>query len=364
MSGKKIVVLIINCLQGGGAERSVLTLGQGFFELGFEVHIVRFKPLVEYDLKDNLNYHLIHYKPYKLILIDKARYKQFAKKVDAYILNNIGKPQLVLSNLERSDRVMRYSQMANIAYIIRNTTSKEFDFSNKKVIKDMEDVYSHHPCICVSKGVEEDLKNLFGNRVNTTTIYNAFDKSSIRNMAESDHPVLSEFNLKKGKYIVHVGSFKYQKAHDILLQAYARSNQDYPLVLVGKGKMLEEMKHLAIQLGISQKVYFVGFHKNPYPIIANARFMVLSSRFEGFVRVVGEALALDVPVISTDCPSGPNELLPMNNLVDVDDIEALAERMSDCMQYPESYAVPFNDKFLPKNVAQNYVDYLIEGKNN
>ncbi|MER1972850.1 MAG: glycosyltransferase, partial [Psychrobacter alimentarius] len=59
---KKIVVLVINCLQGGGAERVVLTLGQGFYELGYEVHILRFKPLVEYDLGPNLNYHVLRFK--------------------------------------------------------------------------------------------------------------------------------------------------------------------------------------------------------------------------------------------------------------------------------------------------------------
>ena len=83
----KKVVLVINCLQGGGAERSVLTLGQGFYELGYEVHILRFKPLVEYDLNPNLNYHMIRFKPYKLILNSQLRYQLFAAKVDKYILS-------------------------------------------------------------------------------------------------------------------------------------------------------------------------------------------------------------------------------------------------------------------------------------
>ena len=95
----KKVVLVINCLQGGGAERSVLTLGQGFYELGYEVHILRFKPLVEYDLNPNLNYHMIRFKPYKLILNSELRYQLFAAKVDKYILGEIGKPNIILSNL-------------------------------------------------------------------------------------------------------------------------------------------------------------------------------------------------------------------------------------------------------------------------
>lgn len=96
-----LAVLVINCLQGGGAERSVLTLGQGFFELGYAVHIVRFKPLVEYDLSPDLHYHVVRFKPYKLIPHAILRHRLFARKVDHYILNHIGNPDIVLSNLER-----------------------------------------------------------------------------------------------------------------------------------------------------------------------------------------------------------------------------------------------------------------------
>ena len=126
----KKVVLVINCLQGGGAERSVLTLGQGFYELGYEVHILRFKPLVEYDLNPNLNYHMIRFKPYKLILNSQLRYQLFAAKVDKYILSEIGKPNIILSNLYASDRIMTHSKLPNLMYVIRNTVSNKFELTN------------------------------------------------------------------------------------------------------------------------------------------------------------------------------------------------------------------------------------------
>lgn len=357
---KPIAVLIINCLQGGGAERSVLTLGQGFHDLGYAVHILRFKPLVEYDLNPNLNYHLLKFKPYKLIP-GNFKYSLFAKKVDNYILRNIGQPDVALANLERPDRVMVHSKLPNILHVIRNTVSREFNLENnpkrQAIIEDLRKVYSSHPCICVSKGVEDDMNAVFGASVKTHTIYNAFDQPLIEAMA-NEKIDLAKIGLHEKNYLIHLGSFKYQKAHDVLLNAYAKSTQKYPLVLVGQGKLFEETQALAKELGLTEKVKFLGFHKNPYPLVKQAKAMVLSSRFEGFVRVVGEALALGIPVVSTDCPSGPSELLPTSSLVPVDDVQSLTEMMNDCMENSEKYFVPFDEKFLPVNIAKQYVEYL------
>ncbi len=134
----KIAVLVINCLQGGGAERSVLTLGQGFYELGYNVHILRFKPLVEYDLNNNLNYHLLKFKHYKLIPGDARRHSIFARTVDDYILKKIGNPDIVLSNLERSDNVLAYSKLPNIVNIIHNTISLEYNFDKVKSVNNLK----------------------------------------------------------------------------------------------------------------------------------------------------------------------------------------------------------------------------------
>ncbi|MBP0556258.1 glycosyltransferase, partial [Mycobacterium tuberculosis] len=93
---------------------------------------------------------------------------------------------------------------------------------------------------------------------------------------------------------------------------------------------------LAVDLEISDKVVFTGFKSNPYPYIKHAKCLVLSSRFEGFGRVIAEALAVDTPVISTDCPYGPSELLPKQNLVPVDDIDALAQLLEQAMANPSA----------------------------
>lgn len=368
LSNQSSIVLVINSLQGGGAERSVMTLGQGFFELGYAVHIVTFSKRVEYELNPNLHYHLIDYKKYRLYPLRALRYRILAKVLQKYIAQYIPHCQLVLSNLVRADRMLKYVNAYPAAHIIRNTFSQEYKTAlhkhRDKTIRRYAAIYANHVCVCVSRGVEEDFKQVFGDQVKTVTIYNAFDQPLIESMASqplnassTTTDTLSQDDIDTG-FIVHVGKFKYAKGHDVLIQAYAQSSQQYPLVLLGKGSLFEPMQQLARELGVREKIRFLGFDKNPYPYIRHAKAMILSSRFEGFVRVVAEALVLGTPVISTDCPSGPNEMLPACNLVAVDDVEAMAAKMTAVMADPAQYFVGYDNQLLPSRIAQQYVSYF------
>ena len=356
LNKKEKVLLVINCLQGGGAERSVLTLGQGFYELGYDVHVLRFKSKVAYELSDNISYHQLDLNTYKSVPTKSLRHWYFAKVLDKYVIKEIGTPILTLSNLDKADMVMRHSSLPNIAHVIRNTISKKIELfrsQGKKVVeKRLTNIYSRHPCICISQGVEKDFQSTLA-ITNTTTIYNPIDRKQIIQLA-------SEFEPNFDNYIVHVGSFKTQKDHETLLRSYAKTKRTLPLLLLGEGALLEETKTLSNSLGLEKDVYFLGFQKNPYPYIKNAKFMVLSSLFEGFGRVIAEALALKTPVISTDCPSGPSELLLSQNLVPVGDIDALSEKIDAAMIDADGYQSPFDEALLPANVAQQYIKFMVK----
>lgn len=355
----KIALLVINCLQGGGAERFVLTLGQGLYELGFEVHIVRFKPLVEYELNPNLNYHLLRYKPYKLIPSITRRDKLFAAALDRYVLNKIGQPAIVLSNLDRADNVLSHSRLPNIINVIHNTISLEYKFDEIKNIAHIKskliDIYSKHPCVCVSRGVMNDFVENLGDITPITAIHNPIDQQAVQKLADNFVPKSQDYKYQK--YIIHVGSFKEAKRHDILLNAYAQTDQSMPLLLLGQGKHKKDMEQLAIELGLKDKVIFLGFCENPYPFIKHAQFKILTSDWEGFAIVIAEALALGTPVISTDCPSGPKELLPTANLMPKGDTDAIAAKLRQAMQDPKQFYSKFDEELLPTVIAQKYLDF-------
>ncbi len=270
----KIAVLVISCLQGGGAERVVLTLGQGFYDLGYEVHILRFKPLMEYEINPNLNYHLLKYKPYKLIIGEQRRNKIFARAFDDYISDKIGYPDIILSNLERADSVLSHSKLNNIVYVIHNTLSLSNKFNQVKDANKLKtkliDIYSKHPCVCVSHGVKEDFIANIGRVSSITAIHNPIDRDYIQRMADAFIPDYQNF-------IIHVGSFKRAKRHDVLLKAYAQTDQSMPLLLLGQGKYKKEMERLAASLNLQDKVVFLGFRDNPFPYIKHANFKVLTS---------------------------------------------------------------------------------------
>ena len=256
---------------------------------------------------------------------------------------------------------MGYSQLPNIVNVVHTALSRQFQkqlkTSPKQTINHLKAVYGKHPCSCVSDGARQDLLAIIGNSNKITTIYNPCDVNQIQQLASQPFSI-EEFGLINKGYIIHVGSFDSMKGHRDLLQAYAKTKHKLPLVLVGKGRLEEEIKQLVIDLGINNNVKFLGFQTNPYPLIANAALLVLSSKFEGFGYVIVEAQALNVPVISTDCPFGPRELLPNKNLVDVGNIEGLAALIDEAIVYPAIYNTPLKQQLSPNIIAQQYLDFL------
>lgn len=102
----------------------------------------------------------------------------------------------------------------------------------------------------------------------------------------------------------------------------------------------------------------MGFQVNPYTLIANAALMVLTSKFEGFGYVIVEAQALNIPVISTDCSVEPRELLLEQNLVPVDDTDALAMLINQALVNLDGYKVQLNNRFLPHSIARQYLRFI------
>lgn len=144
--------------------------------------------------------------------------------------------------------------------------------------------------------------------------------------------------------ILAAGRLVDQKGFDILLQAFAqaRAAREMKLIILGEGRLRPQLEHLARKLMIQQDVAMPGFVDNPHSFMARASLFVLSSRFEGSPNVLLEALACDCQVVSTDCPSGPREILgdiDWGRLVPVDDPCALGESILEALAHPPGRGV-------------------------
>lgn len=220
--------------------------------------------------------------------------------------------------------------------------------------------------ITVSEGLARSLREAAGlDDLPIHPIHNAVITPSILERAEEpvDHPW---FGDGQGPVAIYVGRFSHQKDLPTLLEALAEARQSRPvrLIMVGKGSQQEALAERARELEIGEAVDMPGHVANPYAWMARADLFVLSSAWEGFGNVVAEALALGVPVVSTDCPSGPAEILEhgrYGRLVPVGDASALARAMLETVEEPLTYdPVEAARRFTSDYVAERYLEVLLD----
>ncbi len=190
--------------------------------------------------------------------------------------------------------------------------------------------------VAVSDGVRESLQKLVpALKRRTTTAYNLIEVEQIRAASRRGA------TLPPQPYIIAAGRLSHQKGFDLLIRAYAALRKQgfgHTLVILGDGVHRTRLERLAAQLGVRDHVLMPGFIDNPYPWLRGAELFVSSSRYEGFCRVIAEALAVGTPVVATDCPSGPAEVLQGGRygvLVESDNPDALAQGVHALLCNPE-----------------------------
>lgn len=216
----------------------------------------------------------------------------------------------------------------------------------------------------VSFGVVQDIAALSGLRAG------AFDviHNPVPPRPDPPAPALRDaealWSGPPGARILTVGSMKAQKNHPLLLRAFARLDRpDARLMFVGDGAGREALLSLARDLGVADRVILAGFRPDPTPFYLTADLFVLSSDYEGFGNVIVEAMACGTPVVSTDCPSGPGEILDRGKhgrLVPVGDVDILATAITDSLRTPvsrERLKARAAD-FHPAKAARAYFDLL------
>ena len=159
----------------------------------------------------------------------------------------------------------------------------------------------------VSSGVTNDLVTHFNvPKTITRTIFNPYDHARIKQDSE-----LNSEQVTNQPYIVAVGRLTKSKNFNDLIIGYAHSMTEYDLVILGDGAFheREKLQELIYAQGLSEKVHLAGYAKNPFAVMKNAEFYISASLNEGFPNAMLEAMVLGLPVVATNCPSGPAEIL-------------------------------------------------------
>ncbi|MDO8774506.1 MAG: glycosyltransferase [Burkholderiaceae bacterium] len=219
--------------------------------------------------------------------------------------------------------------------------------------------------IAVSEGVKQDLCRLGGlDDSMVRVIYNP-TATGVSPHRESSRTREALWGSGFDRHILSVGTLKAQKDHANLITAFSKLplSLNAKLTILGEGALHAELSALIEKLGLQDRVAMPGFMVDPYPWFRSADLFVLSSRWEGFGNVIVEALECGVPVVSTDCQSGPAEILEngrYGKLVPVQDPSSLATAMIESLTKPVNREALMTraKAFAVSTIADQYFAYF------
>jgi glycosyltransferase involved in cell wall biosynthesis len=224
--------------------------------------------------------------------------------------------------------------------------------------------------VACSQGVAKDLVSQTGLSLEKVKIiYNPVVSSELFSNASKsvDHPW---FQPGEPPVILGVGRLTDQKDFQTLIHAFAivRDTRTVRLMILGEGENRSALEALVNSLGLVEDVALPGFVENPYSYMRAAALFVLSSRWEGFGNVLAEAMACGTPVVSTDCPSGPAEILEdgrWGSLVPVGNVCAMAEAISFQLdsECAEGMKKSVLERFDVNRIVNQYLDVLLPQRN-
>lgn len=358
------VALFVPSLNHGGVQRVLLTLANGFAEQGWRTDLVLANAAGPYlaDVGDRV----------RVVDLRSPRVAASLPRLVGYLRSQ--RPGAIISGMPYVNIVAIWARL--IARVPTKVIATEhFDYSATlrptladKAIRGLSVLSyrfaDHH--VGVSQGVSESAARTFCLRPGSVrTIHNPIDTDRIASRAAE--PVTSPWMRgANGPLVIAAGRLVKQKDFATLLRAisHLRQTQHVRLAILGDGPLRAELEMLARDLGISDHVLFAGFQDNPYSWMRNGDVFVLSSVAEGLPTVLIEAMACGTPVVSTDCPSGPHDILQggkWGRLVAPKDhvglAKAIAETLSDA---PIAGLTRRSQDFNVPSAVRQYAELIVE----
>ena len=364
------VMFFLPSLGGGGAERTVIQLANSFAEQGLKIHVGvcdlngdKAKLLPEVSPKIEL----INFNCGRVMnSITPLKIKMKAEKYDCLVATQTH------TNIVAG--IAKKLAGVNTRLIFRevSTPSKNIKLQGiaKFILKTL--VNWTYPMaqqvICVSKGVEADFREYYRYKSNNlSTIYNpVLDDAYFEKLKAS---VTHKFFNETNKVILAVGRLTEAKNFGFLIRSFKAlydQHADTRLIILGEGELRTEFEALITELGLNDVVDLPGFDTNPYAYFKYASLFVLSSNWEGLPGVLIQALASKIKVVSTNCPSGPKEILAdakFGLLVECNDRAGMTAAMQQAIfdkyvTYDDTELTAHCLQFHKHTVQQRYLELM------
>ena len=357
------ICLLLPDLRGGGAERVSLDLGHAFAALGHEVEFALMRRAGDFLAEAEAAFPVAD--------LAAPRVRQVLPGLTAYLRRS--RPDVVLAAMWPLTVLAQVAQRLS-GHRCRVIVSEHGMLSEQykawglvhRVMLGASTGLGYRLAdarVGVSDGVAADMARLSRMaRSKFAAIHNP-----LRRLADPETGQVARAEAiwqGRGPRILTVGSLKPVKNHALLLRAFARlAMPQARLMIVGQGPEEGSLRQLVADLGLGERVILAGFHADPAALYATADLFALSSDHEGFGNVLVEALSYGLPVVSTDCPAGPSEILGggrWGRLVPVGDEEALAGAMAGALSAPvdrDALRARAAD-FAPEIAARKYLDLV------
>ncbi len=358
------VTFFVPSMAGGGAERVICNISNALASKGVDVALLLMKK--EGPFLSQLN---------PKIPVEEVGSFSTRKALSAVIRYlKVNPDRIFFSALDNANIVTSLAgalnRKARTCVSIHNTLSQVYRADSPSYLKRRASLMRLlYPRVtgrlCVSAGVADDAADFL--RVARSRFKVVYNPCISPELFQKSTELLNDetFSSLPAPKLVAIGRLHEQKDYPTLLKAVQRLKAAGPvsLTILGEGPLLEKLVAEAKELGVKDAVYFAGFQANPYPYLRASNALVLSSRYEGFGVVLAEAIALGIPVASTDCPHGPAEIL--NNgefgyLAPVGDADGLADSISRTLSAPRTVPQEAWQRFTLDYIADEYRTYLQE----
>lgn len=338
------VVFYQHAIFNGGIERVVFELAAEMMRRGIAVEIVVNQPTIFFEQMNPPAGLTVKVLQAKGLFGRLSRLKAYLRENQPEILISTGHFSNEIAALTKLDRRLKTKVIAS-EHTAQSVELRSLSWKSPRrhLVPLFARLTYHLPdgLMAVSQGVQRDAEALFARRPGQIrTIYNPvdFERVKARSQEDLDHPWLAP---GQPPVILGIGRLEHQKDFPTLLRALVevRKVREARLMLLGEGSQRLALEALTADLGLGEAVQFLGFHSNPYPYLRKAKVFALSSEWEGLPITLIEALSLGIPIVSTDCPSGPFEILEggkYGRLVPMKSPQALAEGVLAVLDQPHT----------------------------